>query len=66
MSNRGKNESTHGRERRVWSRRFRKQMRGVEQQAEAILAMNTDFHSRLERYREALLATAIMLAPLHG
>jgi hypothetical protein len=45
-----------GGRRRRWNTRLRRQMRRLERQAEAILAMNTDFHSRLKNYRKALVA----------
>jgi len=45
------NESRRGRKWGVWNSRLK-----LEQQAEAPLAMSTDFHSRLKNYREALAA----------
>lgn len=56
MATRSKNETRQDRKRRTWKPRLRRQMRRLERQAEAILAMNTDFHSRLQGYRAALLA----------
>lgn len=50
------NESRQGRTRGVGNLRLRRQTSKLEREAEAMLAMNTDFHSRLKSYREALAA----------
>lgn len=57
MMNCHKDEESQDRKRRLWRRRFRKEMRAFDQHAEPILNSNTDFHSRLMQYRQALFAS---------